>query len=110
MRVAAGVLAWLNPRLTARLFGMSGGGGGSHYAWRLFGVRDVVLGIGTLGSSGAQRRAFAAAGLVCDVADGGAGAIGMYRGDFTRSTAGAPVLVPAIAVAVGAWALSGSDR
>ena len=39
-----------------------------------------------------------------------AGAIGLYRNDFTRSTAGAPVLVPAIAVAVGAWALSGSGR
>ena len=110
MRIAAGVLAWLNPRLTARLFGMSGGSGDSHYAWRLFGVRDVVLGIGTLRSSGTQRRAFAAAGLACDVADGAAGAISLYRNDFTRSTAGAPVLVPAIAVAVGAWALSGSGH
>ncbi len=110
MRIAAGVLAWLNPRLTARLFGMSGGNGDSHYAWRLFGVRDVVLGIGTLRSSGAQRSAFAAAGLACDVADGTAGAIGLHRNDFTRSTAGAPVLVPAIAVAIGAWALSGRGR
>ena len=110
IRIAAGVLAWLNPRLIARLFGMSGGSGDSLYAWRLFGIRDIVLGIATLRSSGTQRRAFAAAGLACDVADGGAGAISLYRNDFTRSTAGAPVLVPAIAVAVGAWALSGSGR
>ncbi len=110
MRIAAGLLAWLNPRLTARLFGMSGEGGDSHYAWRLFGIRDVVLGVGTLKSSGTQRRAFAAAGLACDVADGAAGGIGLYRKDFTRSAAGAPVLVPALAVAFGAWALRGAGR
>lgn len=105
MRVAAGVLAWVSPKLTARVFGLSGDGGDAHYAWRLFGIRDVVLGVGTLKSSGAQRRAFATAGLVCDVADGAAGAVGLYRRDFTRSMAGSPVLVPALAVAFGAWAL-----
>ena len=89
---------------------MSGDSGDSHYAWRLFGVRDVVLGIGTLRSSGAQRRAFATAGLACDIADGAAGAISLYRNDFTRSSAGAPVLVPAIAVVFGAWALRGIGR
>ena len=88
MRIAAGLLAWLSPRLTARLFGMSGDSGAAGYAWRLFGVRDVVLGVGTLRSSGAQRRAFAAAGLACDVADGAAGAISLYRNDFTRPMAG----------------------
>ena len=108
MRIAAGLVAWFSPRLTARLFGINSGG--SHYAWRLFGVRDVMLGAGTLRSSGAQRRAFAIAGLACDVADGAAGAISLYRNDFTRSTAGAPVLVPALAVAFGAWALRGNDR
>ena len=94
MRIAAGLVAWFSPRLTARLFG----------------VRDVMLGAGTLRSSGAQRRAFAIAGLACDVADGAAGAMSLYRNDFTRSTAGAPVLVPALAVAFGAWALRGNDR
>ena len=96
-----------NPRSTARLFGLNGEGGDSHYAWRLFGARDVVLGIGTLLSSGAQRRAFATAGLACDAADGAAGAISLYRNDFSRSAAGAPVLVPALAVAFGVWALRG---
>jgi hypothetical protein len=79
MRIAAGLLAWLSPRLTARLFGMSGESGDSHYAWRLFGVRDIALGIGTLRSSGAQRRAFATAGLARDAADGAAGAISGRR-------------------------------
>lgn len=109
-RIAAGVLAWLSPSFTARVFGMDADGGQSHYAWRLFGVRDIVIGIGTLLSSGAQQRAFVTAGLACDVGDGAAGAVAMNRGDFARSAAGAPVTVPVLAVALGAWALRGLQR
>jgi hypothetical protein len=108
-RIAAGALAWLSPSRTARLFGMRDGGQ-SPYAWRLFGVRDVVIGVGTLLSSGAQQRAFVTAGLACDVGDGAAGAIALSRDDFQRSTAGAPVTVPVLAVALGAWALRGIGR
>jgi hypothetical protein len=107
MRIVAGALAWLDPRRTARVFGLTGD---AHYALRLFGIRDVVLGIGTLVSSGSQRRAFAAAGLACDAADGVAGAMGMARNDFDRTTWGAPILVPAVAVAFGAWALHIAGR
>jgi hypothetical protein len=112
MRIAAGLLAWLQPALTARLFGVSDSADGSsgNYPWRLFGVRDIVIGVGTLRSSGPQRRAFATAGLACDVADGAAGAIGMYRGEFSRPAAGSPVSVPAAAIAFGAWALRGAGR
>jgi hypothetical protein len=109
-RIAAGILAWISPRLTARVFGMDADGGQSHYAWRLFGIRDVVIGVGTLVSSGAQRRAFVTAGLACDAGDGAAGAVAMSRGDFQRSAAGAPVTVPVLAVALGAWALRGLSR
>jgi hypothetical protein len=108
-RIAAGLLAWISPSRTAQVFGMSAGDQ-SAYPWRLFGVRDLVIGIGTLRSSGAQRRAFVTAGLACDVGDGAAGAVAMSRGDFTRSTAGAPVTVPVLAVVVGAWALRGLVR
>ena len=109
-RIAAGILAWISPRFTARVFGMEADGGQSHYAWRLFGIRDVVIGTGALLSSGAQRRAFVTAGLACDVGDGAAGAIAMNRGDFARSAAGAPVTVPVLGVALGAWALRGLGR
>lgn len=109
-RIVAGMLAWTSPRVTARAFGMEADGGQSHYAWRLFGIRDIVIGVGTLLSSGAQRRAFVTAGLACDMGDGAAGAVAMSRGNFTRSTAGAPVTVPVLAVALGAWALRGLQR
>jgi hypothetical protein len=108
-RIAAGLLTWISPRLTARVFGLSADGGQSQYAWRLFGVRDVVIGLGSL-QSGAQRRAFVTAGLACDVADGAAGAISMSRGDFERSSAAAPVTVPVLAVVLGALALRGLGR
>jgi hypothetical protein len=109
-RIAAGVLAWLSPRRTAQVFGMAADGGQSHYAWRLFGVRDVAIGIGTLASSGPQRRAFAAAGIACDVGDGAAGAIALSRGDFDRAPAASPVTVPVVAIALGIWALRGIGR
>jgi len=109
-RIAAGILAWISPQLTARAFGMEADSGQSHYAWRLFGVRDVVIGAGSLLSSGTQRRAFVTAGLACDVGDGAAGAVAMKRGDFARSAAGAPVTVPVLAIALGAWALRGITR
>ena len=57
-----------------------------------------------------QRRAFVTAGLACDVGDGAAGAIALYRGDFQRSSAGAPVTVPVLAVVLGAWVLRGLGR
>jgi hypothetical protein len=109
-RIAAGILTWISPSLTARVFGMAADDGQSHYAWRLFGVRDVVIGVGTLQSSGPLRRAFVTAGLACDVGDGAAGAIALSRGDFQRSNAAAPVTVPVLAVVLGAWVLRGLGR
>lgn len=110
LRIAAGVLAWLAPRRTARVFGLANGGGDAQYALRLFGIRDVMLGIGTLASTGPQRRAFAAAGLICDAADGVSGTMSMARNDFVRAPLAAPVLVPAVAVVFGMWALRGTSR
>ena len=102
MRVAIGALAWVRPDVTERLFGMRSGE--SRYLWRLFGIRDVAIGLGTLRSSGAQRRTWAKFGLLCDAADGGAAAIGQRQGQLPGS-ASALVAVPAIAVGVGALAL-----
>ena len=102
MRVTIGALAWVRPDLTERLFGMRTSE--SPYLWRLFGIRDVAIGLGTLLSSGVQRRTWARFGLLCDAADGGAAAIGQRQGHLPRSS-GALVAVPAIAVGIGAVAL-----
>jgi hypothetical protein len=103
MRIGIGALAWTRPDTAARLFGFSGTDGQSRYLWRLFGVRDVLVGLATVTSSGPRRHTWARVGLACDVADGAAGALG--RAEVGRVSAAAMVGVPAAAVAFGAWAL-----
>lgn len=103
MRVGIGALAWAKPDAAAKLFGFTEPDGQSRYTWRLFGVRDVVIGAGTILTTGSHRRTWASVGLVCDVADGTAGVLG--RREVAPVSAGAMVGVPAAAVAFGAWAL-----
>ncbi len=110
MRVGIGALAWARPDLAAKLFGMPAPDGQSPYLWRLFGVRDVAVGLGTLGSSGEQRRTWATFGLVCDAADGAAAALGRTEGHLPSGTTRALVAVPAVAVGLGAWARSALTR
>lgn len=105
MRVGIGALAWLRPAWAARLFGLRSPDGQARYLWRLFGVRDVLVGLGTIVSTGPRRRGWARVGLACDVADGAAGALS--RDDVSRTSAAAMTGVPAAAVAFGAWALRG---
>ncbi|PRC52852.1 hypothetical protein C6A85_56810, partial [Mycobacterium sp. ITM-2017-0098] len=47
MRIGIGALAWTRPDVAAKMFGFSGTDGQSRYLWRLFGVRDVLVGLGT---------------------------------------------------------------
>jgi Domain of unknown function (DUF4267) len=103
MRIGIGALAWVQPETASKLFGLPRPDGQARYLWRLFGVRDVLVGLGTVSSTGPRRRTWARVGLACDVADGAAGALG--RGDVNRISAAAMVGVPAVAVAFGAWAL-----
>jgi len=103
MRIGIGALAWVRPDAASTLFGFGRPDGQAQYLWRLFGVRDVVVGLGTVTSSGSRRQTWARVGLACDVADGVAGALG--RGEVKPLSAAAMVGVPAAAVAFGAWAL-----
>jgi len=78
----------------------------SPYLARLFGVRDVALAWGVLGTEGDARRQWLAAGIACDVADTLAGIAGGRAGYLPALTS---VLVSGTAlsaVALGAIALS----
>lgn len=108
MRIGIGALAWAKPQVASTLFGLPQPDGQARYLWRLFGVRDVLVGLGTVTSTGARRRAWARVGLACDVADGAAGALG--RNDVNRLGAVAMIGVPAAAVGFGAWALSAAAQ
>jgi hypothetical protein len=66
--------------------------------------------LGTLGSTGTQRRTWATFGVMCDVADGVAAAIGRADGQLPPSTTRGLVAVPAAAVLLGAWARSALRR
>ena len=104
MRIGIGALAWTRPQLAATLFGLPQPDGQARYLWRLFGVRDLLVGVGTVASTGPRRHVWARVGLACDVADGAAGTLA--RDDVGRVSASAMIGVPAAAVAFGAWALT----
>src|SRR5215210_7895380 len=87
-RIAVGAGAWLMPNLSGRMFGMDPEGNPQlSYIGRLFGARDVALGAGVLRSPRKQKDAWVAAGMACDVADVGAGALAGIRGTLPPSSA-----------------------
>lgn len=80
LRLGIGLGAWLTPRLAGRLFGLDPKGNPqSPYLARLFGIRDVALGVGLNQSEGEARKLFIQLGILCDGADALAGIIAGKR-------------------------------
>src|SRR5947208_8106461 len=97
VRGLIGVGAWLTPRLSGRPFGLDPDGNPqAPYLARLFGVRDVVLGIGLSSSSGAERQQWLRLGVACDLADAAAGVLAGRSGSLPKR---ATLLVTATALA-----------
>src|SRR3954447_19728828 len=70
LRLAVGVGAWLPPNLTGRMFGLDPASNPqSVYMARLFGIRDVALGVGALSAAPEARRLWLQLGLLSHVAD-----------------------------------------
>jgi hypothetical protein len=107
-RVVVGLVAWLFPQLAGRLFGLNPAGNPQlPYVGRLFGIRDVVLGLGTASSAGEAQNAWLRAGLLCDVADFAAGLLARRNDEIGPVTA-VLVSAPALAgTAMGLMALRG---
>jgi hypothetical protein len=77
LRIAIGAGAWLMPRVAGRLFGLDvPGNPQAPYLARLFGIRDIALGLGTLTSSGESRRLWLQLGIACDLGDAAASWLG----------------------------------
>jgi hypothetical protein len=106
LRLGVGVGAWLFPRLAGRLFGLDPDGNPQlPYMARLFGVRDIVLGVGTATREGEAQNAWLRAGLACDAADFAAALIARRNDEIGPATA-VLVSAPALAgVAMGLTAL-----
>jgi hypothetical protein len=105
-RIVVGASAYLTPNLSGRLFGLDPEGNPQlPYIGRLFGARDVVLGVGVLRSSKKQKDAWATAGLACDVADVGAGALAGLRGQLPPAAAALVTATAAGFAVAGFWIL-----
>src|SRR3712207_2769545 len=88
LRIAIGVVAYLAPNFAGKLFGMDPAANPqAAYLGRLFGIRDVAFGVGTLQSSGATQKQILQLGMACDVADVGAAVFGRRGGYLTAVTA-----------------------
>lgn len=110
VRIVIGVSSWLTPRVAGRLFGLDAKANPqSPYLARLFGVRDIALGLGVLASEGDARRRMLVAGMACDGADALAGVAGGARGYLPKFTSLLVTGVALSAVGLGAAALSGEQ-
>ncbi len=108
VRILIGVSSWLTPRVAGRLFGLDAKSNPqSPYLARLFGVRDIALGIGALASEGDARRLWLVAGLACDGADAVAGVAGGARGYLPKFTSVLVTGTALTALGLGAAALNG---
>lgn len=99
-RITIGVLTFLAPRLSARIFQLDADAM-SPYIGRLFASREIAIGAATLVSTGPVRTRVVAAGAAIDAADGIAGALAARNGEVSR-VAGGMLIAPAVgAVVVG---------
>jgi hypothetical protein len=85
LRIAIGGGAYAFPKLTGVIFGFDTSNQETTYMARLFGVRDVVLGVGVLASSGEARKFWWRLGILADAADAGAGVLGLKSGAPKRA-------------------------
>ncbi len=99
-RIAIGAATFAAPELIGSLFGFQpGADGAAAFMARLFGIRDVALGIGTLLSSGEAQDLWWRLGILCDAGDAATGWLAIRDGAPKRG----PVMTMAVALgAVGA--------
>jgi hypothetical protein len=80
-RIGAGKLTWISPDLSAKVFGIRGEQ--SAYLGRLFGSRDIALGLAVLSRNPAIRRTALRMGIVIDACDCAAAVLETKRGKLT---------------------------
>ncbi len=106
-RIGAGALSWANPERAAKSFGIKGES--SAYVSRLFGIRDIALGLGVMSRNPAVRKAALRFGILCDTFDTAAATLETKNGKLTP--AGSALLVGGAAtfVVLGVIALREAD-
>jgi hypothetical protein len=77
-RIAVGAIAFARPDVAAGMFGLDlAGNPQSPYVARLFGSREIAIGVLTLVSRGTTRRNLVLAGVGIDLADAATGVLGI---------------------------------
>jgi hypothetical protein len=103
IRMAAGAGAWATPTLSLRVIGLDERPQAA-YLMRLFGVRDLALGVITLLAGPEHRRAVLALGALVDASDAASSALALRRGVVGRAAGVALAGTATAAVVVGVTA------
>lgn len=112
VRFVLGTSSWFIPKFFMVALGMDPHANPqAAYMARLFGVRDLVLGIGLVSTRGGARRLWWRLGMLCDVGDMAAGALSARRGELPPGRRTLPLFAGAGAVgaSLGAAALISGD-
>jgi hypothetical protein len=100
IRLGLGAVAWLAPGTLAKVFGLSPDDPSLPFLLRLFGARDVALGLLLQAAEGDEAQRIVEVGIAVDVADSAAGLLAAARGRVPR-----PAALLAAGVAAGAAGL-----
>jgi hypothetical protein len=105
-RVAVGAVALANPDLAAKTFQLDPVSNPQlPYVLRLFGVREIALGVITLLARGRGRRGVIGLGVAVDAADAATGWFALQGGTVSKKTAYTLIVPAAGAVGSGLLAL-----
>lgn len=85
IRIAIGVGAFAAPELTAKIFGLTRTDPEAVFLARLFGMRDVALGIGQLVAKDEAGSLWWQLGVMCDAADAAAAVLMLKSGGPKRA-------------------------
>ena len=112
VRLVLGLTSWFTPKFFMGAIGMDPHANPQAcYMARLFGVRDLTLGLGLLSSRGDARRVWWRLGMLCDLGDAAAGFVSGRSGQLPVGR-GVTVLFTGAGVVgatLGAAALASGD-
>lgn len=102
-RIVAGAATWLAPGMMGKVAGVADVPE-AHLSARLFGARDLALGLGTLAFNGETRTALVRLGILCDALDCAAAVVGAKQGTLPKRRGAGMATIAAGAVVMGAVA------
>jgi hypothetical protein len=114
VRFVLGTTAWFTPKAFMSAIGMDPfANPQAGYMSRLFGVRDLTLGLGLLASRGDARRVWWRLGILCDLGDAAAGVVSARHGELPlgdkRTLTGVVSIAGLLGASLGAAALADDD-